>query len=895
MTSAAARARAAPVYGRTTRPHQAGRTRTRTLPIRIAPIPGEALESWLAAIAQRLDITWGELLVTLAPASADRQRQPKRGSLTTWLSPDETAQIADATGVGETAISAMTLESLAGGLVVIDAQTRAAATPWGHVVRQRFCPPCLISNGGRWALEWRLPWVTVCQRHRCFLVDVCPSCGRYQSTNQGWCHRNHKPRPSRCRVTMGSHRGPHSTQAALCDIEPDHLPSGHLVLTMQHRLSALLTQPRIDAGVYELQPISPLQLLVDTRMLGQRILRATTPDTLARHLDIRGNSRRPSDRTARPWTRSDETTNRHAMTLRSPAATVATGMTAALAVLLQPSISAAATTLRRLTDTACIYPIRPSHSKLGNHPSPVLCGVDIASRVGQSAFATEHLRHRLFAALPSYPVATESNAPILQHVPTALWPAWTFRIRVNDFALATQRQVLSLLVTLIGSSSPQPQLIEALGCRLHIAHIYQVVAALYAHPRWPSIATALTRLHDRLEATPPSIDYHRRRRLDYRGLLSQRQWRVITSLGRASSSSSLVHHAARVWLFERVSGLPSTAGFRTAPMSYRVFHTDRFLLMLTPDLVARLDEVADDFLRRRGVTDEPIAWSAPLQWIDDLDLPGTSCAAAPVQSLQRILADGTASIYDAARQLALPVDIVRYHLGQHPITRAPKRTPSQFERAKAALPEAVLRQLYEKEGLSLTAIAQHVGLTSAHHISRLARGYGMRLRHDDRPSIPSEWIYDHHIVQRRTLGEMAAELGVSPWCISHRARKHGIPVRRYLRRPPPRAASIAREIPDGRALLPALHDIAAWQRLQRFAHAVEYFNLAEAATACCCSRDTLSRQIKRMECDFGKKLLRRAPTRADPMTPTAFGRKIAALVRQVEVRIDAADRTAPPV
>jgi hypothetical protein len=45
--------------------------------------------------------------------------------------------------------------------------------------------------------------------------------------------------------------------------------------------------------------------------------------------------------------------------------------------------------------------------------------------------------------------------------------------------------------------------------------------------------------------------------------------------------------------------------------------------------------------------------------------------------------------------------------------------------------------------------------------------------------------------------------------------------------------------------------------------------------------------------DFGKKLLRRAPSRNKPMTPTAFGREIASLVRQVEVRVDAADTVAP--
>lgn len=46
----------------------------RTLPIRVAPVDGESLESWLAAIAVRLNVTWAELLDAVLPSCTQRDR-----------------------------------------------------------------------------------------------------------------------------------------------------------------------------------------------------------------------------------------------------------------------------------------------------------------------------------------------------------------------------------------------------------------------------------------------------------------------------------------------------------------------------------------------------------------------------------------------------------------------------------------------------------------------------------------------------------------------------------------------------------------------------------------------------------------------------------------------------
>jgi hypothetical protein len=40
-------------------------TQIRTLPIRLAPVDGEALDSWLEALAHRSGVTWGDIVAAV--------------------------------------------------------------------------------------------------------------------------------------------------------------------------------------------------------------------------------------------------------------------------------------------------------------------------------------------------------------------------------------------------------------------------------------------------------------------------------------------------------------------------------------------------------------------------------------------------------------------------------------------------------------------------------------------------------------------------------------------------------------------------------------------------------------------------------------------------------------
>jgi len=104
----------------------------RTLPVRVEPLPGEALESWLAALATRMNATWGEVLDAVLPTGANGIAGSHRGAvLTTGVSDAERESISVATGVCGGDIDGMTLAGHYGSpLITIDSRTGRARTPW---------------------------------------------------------------------------------------------------------------------------------------------------------------------------------------------------------------------------------------------------------------------------------------------------------------------------------------------------------------------------------------------------------------------------------------------------------------------------------------------------------------------------------------------------------------------------------------------------------------------------------------------------------------------------------------------------------------------------------------------------------------------------------------------
>ncbi|MFC0115661.1 TniQ family protein [Kibdelosporangium aridum] len=156
-------------------------TEVRVLPVRLPPLAGEALDSWLEAIAHRLDTHLNDLLSAVGLSERDENRSGW-GHLPIRLRSGELAAVAAATGVPAAQIKAMTLACYDGTALRLNTRNDRVSRHhlWGRGRGSRFCPDCLGETGGRWPLVWRLGWCFACLRHQRLLADACPQCGRVQ-------------------------------------------------------------------------------------------------------------------------------------------------------------------------------------------------------------------------------------------------------------------------------------------------------------------------------------------------------------------------------------------------------------------------------------------------------------------------------------------------------------------------------------------------------------------------------------------------------------------------------------------------------------------------------------------------------------------------------------------
>jgi len=168
------------------------------IPVRLPPLPGEALDSWLETYAHLLHVTVPDIF-NFAGVDWDRVNGDQRTGKP-WLhqldEPD-LAALSAATGIPPWSLAGMTLARYQGtGLAEATAEPGRPRAPrwWRQLSGSRYCPRCLAANGGRWMLAWRIPWTFACARCQVLLADTCPDCARrHRRTRTG------QPRqPGRC-------------------------------------------------------------------------------------------------------------------------------------------------------------------------------------------------------------------------------------------------------------------------------------------------------------------------------------------------------------------------------------------------------------------------------------------------------------------------------------------------------------------------------------------------------------------------------------------------------------------------------------------------------------------------------------------------------------------------
>ena len=260
-------------------------TSVRSLPIRVAPIPGEAIDSWLEFTASRLAVSWGEMLDALGLPPGGSGYPPwavdaSRGQL---------QEISHATGVSAVQLQKMLLRHYNGHALALEGSSliHSASSPWTRRSGSRYCPGCLRDSGGRWLLAWRLGWAFVCVRHRCLLADTCPTCGQIPRIRVPPSFAI--PQPGHCASAPTGERPVRRRRAERCAADLTaacvvQVPAGHPVLAAQQLIDSVISTGTARFGVYRNRPQPAIRALSDIRVVAQRILTFSGREELRQHL-----------------------------------------------------------------------------------------------------------------------------------------------------------------------------------------------------------------------------------------------------------------------------------------------------------------------------------------------------------------------------------------------------------------------------------------------------------------------------------------------------------------------------------------------------------------------------------------------------------------------------------
>jgi hypothetical protein len=863
--------------------------RLRTLPLRLAPLSGEGLDSWLDALMHRLDITRRDIASALGMGPPQGKTPP---NWTVILDGAAADVLSHATGVDRSVLAAMTMRRFDGIALKLNHKRREVVRSqlWGRGTGSRYCPQCLADGGGRWPLAWRLSWSFSCVKHLCLLVDLCPRCQGPPQIRRHWMRI---PKPGRCeQPTSPDRRGRTLTRCGheLADTATIHLGADHLALAAQRRVDDAINSGTAAFGTYAADPVPAIAMFTDLAALAARVikdvpsehLRQFLPAGLVTHYEqARGM---PLDRY-----RPDRADSRPAAMAPGNATIAATALTTAMQVLNSPTIDTAATVLRHLFVDSGARGFVSHHPRLAsweNRTSPTLTAVYL-STVGRWLAPSDQLRYRIPAARPRRPAKGPTRAHL---VPAMLWPWWSLRLANPAMSpFRPDRAALACALVTVGSTTSLPDSVAALGHPTDPGYVKRTLNDLNRDPAWSAIACALVRLADHLDNDGVPIDYRRRRQLDYRGLLPTDEWRQACQRADALPGLDVRARAARCFLFERISSLPA----ELAPPGYAV--TDpaertalvEFPIHLTPNLLTHLDNAGHEFLTRAGVPDEPVTWQPPANLATGLDLPGHDPDRVDMQALHELIrGQKRISLTRTAELLDTSIDVVRYALETNPAVPAWfPLTPAQARRKSLTIPRTTigpdeLAHLYRERQLSLSEIARQKRLPRQ-HVTLLAREYGIQLRSHNarRFTLDRDRLHEQYVVQRRSLHDIAVEHGVADLTVLHWLTVYRIPRRSRGGAGHEQAIQIRRDRGTVPAKLrPAMTGTRAWKRLHAFATLAQHPNYDAAATALGCHRTTLRDYVLRLEEELGTALIDRAQA-TRPLRLTKAGRN---LLRAIE-------------
>ena len=664
----------------------------RLMPITVEPLPGEALDSWLDALAARLDTPLGHMIgrLGLGRDHANGLRSSHAGIWTTLLRPEEADYLAAAAGLKVDVLHAMTLARWHGRAIHLDLQRREVdrKTLWGRPRGSRFCPACLADTNGRWQLTWRLAWSFACMTHRTLLVDSCAACDHIPRTLPhprqvvpvlGACD-THLPDPGRRGVLCAY---PLST-VDVCALELDSP-----LLATQKLLNDLLDgsahRTAVFAGVYGTRPIALRQAFGDLRALGGRIM-AT-----------------PTDMDVTPWAPA-ELISRRDVYLRSPlttsgrrttplakpgwmapidAATTGIALTLAAQMLTAPTIAQArdhiAWLMRQLTANekgTALTEIK----KWSTDISPALCDVLLGAAPNHLARRADRLHARSTLNQPRTARTRHQVDPQARaaQIPVLLWSRWALQLIPRDFRqprLTRLRRALSASLMQVGHKISLPQALSLLSVTTTTAKaVTSTLTRVFAHQAGTEILRALTQLADQLDAAGSPIDYTRRRNVfgQRPEFIAPEEWAAIQQSTDYPHGMTPSIHQAQRWLHELLTGNPIETAHPDIAAPHKIWPQShlRFRFGMHPAEVAALNTVAGNLLTDAHI-DEPLTWEPSLTHTQsaELKLPGHHPDELEPGLVHGLVHAGCLRPADLAQRLATTPAHIRYILDAYPLNR----------------------------------------------------------------------------------------------------------------------------------------------------------------------------------------------------------------------------------
>ncbi|MDK0524806.1 TniQ family protein [Streptomyces sp. ML-6] len=831
-------------------------TAPRVLPLRVTPLPGESLDSWLEALGRRSGLPLAALLTILGLPRVFTTRL-----LVTSLEPHVLRNLEHLTGLPERRLDAMVF---------------GPGMPWGpqRQPRCRFCPQCLAEREGRWLLRWWLPWVFACTTHQVLLHDLCPRC--QSAPRRHLPRQNHRQPPATCL------RKPLSEPACGTDLTTAPalaLPASHELLETQRWIDSLLNQTDLSEAHTVFSDLDAC-----TGWL-QRAVQAADLKPLG-------------DLVVDGWAEQPQPSRQSRLMALSPT------VRGVIAHTARPILAG--------TDTEAIDAIRELRQREDPTGSPTPHGMDFHPWRRLSTAAHRRFlqaadpqmrvldRLRLRSATPraGYPSAeaTQSTDRI-RHVPQVLWPAWTVRLMPHEGTAEDYfRAMACALLLLPGEPQRTPrEITDRLHPYLSDSMAFVLRQITHAHP---DVMVALCRLADHLDEHGSTIDYQRRRDLIPDEPISYEEWKQLCfatgtqpgeSLHRATQTPRFVQ--VQRYLHQMLTGSDLT--YPAHPLAWQNAR-DRsrflaFLPTLTLDQRHALHSHARNLLEQLGI-DEPLTWEPPEECAAGLSLPGRPLRDIDLDVLKHIVLIEQRAPSEAARELSTTITHVRFaleHLGAEPQEWTSRHSPLAAwrlrERARTVLTPEFLEREYTQREKTLTQIAQETDLPR-HIVVEQANAIGLTIYRSRRPHpIDEDWLREQYLTHKRSTYDIAQAIGTEDETIRRRLQRLGIPLRpRGVHSRTVMTAKLAPSIPlDVRAAVEGtLH---GWLRLHRFQIAMAFPNLTTAGTYLGAMQTALTTQFQRLENDIGHVLYQRS-VQTTPQHPTTHGQSLLRHLDQPDIR-----------